>query len=52
MNKTKAFVDKSGKYHCSCGATHNRGAINGVNVYRCLKCGESHKVTRLEHLKT
>jgi rubredoxin len=22
-----------------CGAQHSRGALNGVDVYRCLRCG-------------
>lgn len=23
----------------SCGATHDRGCLNGVDVFRCLRCG-------------
>ncbi len=30
----------SDKFLCpACGASHERGALNGVDVYRCLKCG-------------
>ncbi len=50
MNKI-ALVEESGKFHCPCGATHNRGAINGVNVYRCLKCGKSYRVRQAVKLR-
>ena len=39
-----AFVDEIGKFHCTCGATHSRGAVNGGEVYRCLGCGKAHRV--------
>jgi len=28
-----------GMFVCSCGATHERGPVNGCSVYRCLNCG-------------
>jgi hypothetical protein len=27
----------------NCGAQHNRGAFDGVDVYRCLRCGNFSK---------
>ncbi len=28
------------KFMCpTCGATHERGPLDGVNVFRCLQCG-------------
>jgi hypothetical protein len=39
-----AFVDDVGIFHCPCGYVHGRGPINGVDVYRCLKCGQSFRV--------
>lgn len=26
---------------CPCGASHDRGPVNGVDVYRCLRCGQT-----------
>ena len=31
-------------FHCVCGAGHNRGPINGFDVFRCLRCGASASV--------
>jgi hypothetical protein len=40
-----AFVDESGKFHCACGKTHDRGAMPGnPDVYRCLNCGKFYRV--------
>jgi transposase-like protein len=37
----KAFVDETGRFHCPCGATHDRGGMKGNQaVYRCLACGK------------
>lgn len=28
------------KFHCpTCAAAHDRGFVNGVSVFRCLRCG-------------
>jgi hypothetical protein len=30
------------KFECpTCGATHERGFVNGVDAFRCLRCGYS-----------
>lgn len=50
-NERIAFV-ANGKYHCPCGATHERGPVNGVDVYRCLKCGSAFKVRGVVVLRT
>lgn len=43
-SKRKAMVDHIGKFHCQCGATHERGPVSAPDVYRCLKCGKSYRV--------
>lgn len=44
-NKEPAFVDEGGKFHCPCGATHERGPLDPISkVYRCLRCGKTYKV--------
>lgn len=35
------YVETNGTFHCECGQEHGRGALNGVDVYRCLGCGWS-----------
>lgn len=42
--RPKPKVDADGTYHCPCGAFHRRGPVNGVNAYRCLKCGHVHAI--------
>jgi carbon storage regulator len=32
-----------GTFYCPCGGRHRRGAVNGGDVYRCLRCGEFRK---------
>jgi len=46
-----AMVDESGKFHCPCGASHSRGAVNGVDAYRCLKCGNTYRVRGVAELR-
>lgn len=46
-----AFLDDRGWFHCSCGATHRRGAVNGVDVYRCMKCGKSYRIEKTALLR-
>lgn len=38
-------LSADGTFHCACGAAHMRGPVNGVDVYRCLRCG---RTTRIE----
>ena len=45
------FIDESGRFHCPCGATHGRGPINGVDVYRCLHCGTCYQVRGVVQLR-
>lgn len=49
--KKLAMVDVKGTFHCHCGAKHNRGAVNGVDVYRCIKCGSMLKVIGVAALR-
>ena len=37
---------KAAWFYCACGASHDRGPLNGEDVYRCLRCGETTKVRR------
>ena len=39
-------VDEDGTFRCPCGATHNRGAVNGTDVYKCLRCGNVYTVEK------
>ncbi|MGC4033704.1 MAG: hypothetical protein QM754_18620 [Tepidisphaeraceae bacterium] len=48
---TVAFVDESGTFHCPGGHSHSRGPINGVDVYRCLSCGKTFKVSGVAELR-
>lgn len=48
---TPAFIDKDGRFHCPCGQTHNRGPVNGVDVYRCLGCGKSYRISGIVQLR-
>lgn len=33
-------------FTCSCGASHERGPVDGVANYRCLRCGNITRMTR------
>jgi hypothetical protein len=46
-----AFVDDGGKFHCPGGHSHSRGPINGVDVYRCLSCGKTFRVSGVAKLR-
>lgn len=37
-----------GTFFCPCGAHHSRGPVNGVDSYRCLKCGQTSKMLSKE----
>ena len=41
------YVETNGRFRCECGSEHSRGALNGVDVYRCLRCGFTGKVPQL-----
>lgn len=41
-----AREQKAGWFYCACGASHDRGPLNGVDVYRCLRCGTTTKCKR------
>jgi len=47
----RAFVDKAGTFHCPCGRHHSRGPLNGYDVYRCLGCGKTFRVSGLVELR-
>jgi len=49
--KTIAFVSQDGTFHCSCGGTHRRGALNGYDVFRCLRCGKAFRVRGVAALR-
>ena len=38
----EGMVDEDGVFHCPCGGSHGRGSVNGIDVYRCLKCGRTY----------
>lgn len=47
-----AMVDEEGRFHCECGASHDRGPVNGDNAYRCLGCGRTFAVRGVAELRT
>lgn len=46
-----AFVDQQGRFHCPCGAEHDRGPVDRSEVYRCLGCGKMYRARGVVELK-
>jgi len=44
-NHIGSYLDPDGRFHCQCGAEHDRGPVNAANSYRCLNCGQTSTIT-------
>lgn len=47
----RPFVSFDGTYNCPCGAKHIRGPVNGERSYRCMKCGQSREVQKIDDFR-